>query len=738
MDIFKRFGSFSNLTINTDKADIYQINFLFSNEERNQLLDYGFMNDKILDGAKSQLEETIQGFENTINAYNNGNISLQGRKLVANSLLLSKIFSFSTACHFSKSDFSKLQQILDGFTHKKKVSSGGRKYLPLRHAGLYIPNVYLKHLTLRMSLIKKLAFKLNSNMPVPSWAEILIHVLKTYGFEPMTFFKTLGNRDVEIVIKILENQGLQTLSSIFVDIQQVNLLFQRDANITGKYKKKKKQNQDNKQNQNSRTRIQTANSPDYTQTPEGRSWGTVRNSQTNYEDLPDPPIYYRSLGLVGGDFCDYISKRNKMSMIDLWQTSCDPSTRDFSKEMSSRNPFMKKYADLGLSHICAILDSNNLPRESRNLTSIVEQDNESKNFHSVLANFVKTICVSFSEKHGPSGSKYINNDFLTWLNSLTANPNSKSLYEKILKCTYFSSELTAIKKLGKIPYLGILNEKRICSAMNKIIKAVNTTQTLRASIEFCLGAFRSNVEIAAFSEANQQSCFCCGILEKHKSTNKTGRNPTFHLLFDSGSARFIRNHLKNYARQILGQTFDISLPAIIFNEVHFHIVKRSDTQSLRRWFSVINVYKATMYSLYYRRPIFDKYGSVIIRSFNHHLRATKRVALERGSDILEEIFFLPEKGDSVTPFFKILNEVHYDTAPFRQRDNRNFCFISDYRKKLTRTQNQQTSKMSDQKRQILINKAFKKCYNLENLSQDQVIDICTSVNTPNIAVTSNP
>ena len=76
-----------------------------------------------------------------------------------------------------------------------------------------------------MSLIKKLAFKLSNNMTIPSWAEILIFVLKTYGFEPMTFFKTLGNRDVEIVIKILENQGLQTLSSIFVDIQQVNLLF---------------------------------------------------------------------------------------------------------------------------------------------------------------------------------------------------------------------------------------------------------------------------------------------------------------------------------------------------------------------------------------------------------------------------------------------------------------------------------------------------------------------------------
>ena len=144
-----------------------------------------------------------------------------------------------------------------------------------------------------------------------------------------------------------------------------------------------------------------------------------------------------------------------------------------------------------------------------------------------------------------------------------------------------------------------------------------------------------------------------------------------------------------------------------------------------------------MFSLYYRRPIFDKYGSVIIRSFNHHLRATKRVALERGSDILEEILFLPVKGDSVTPFYKTLNEVHYDTAPFRQGDNRNSSFIADYRKKLTRTQNhkrnQQTSKMSDQKRQILINNAFKKCYNLENLSQDQVVDICKNVNNPNIA-----
>merc|ERR1712240_839088 len=94
------------------------------------------------------------------------------------------------------------------------------------------------------------------------WAEILVYVLKTYGFDPLTLFKSLGNQDVEITIKILESQGLQTLSSIFVDILKVNLLFQKDANITGQYNKKKKKRKSNRQNQSSlRTKIQKIQDP---------------------------------------------------------------------------------------------------------------------------------------------------------------------------------------------------------------------------------------------------------------------------------------------------------------------------------------------------------------------------------------------------------------------------------------------------------------------------------------------
>ena len=152
---------------------------------------------------------------------------------------MSKIFSFSPACDLSKSDFSELRKILESFTNKKKISSGGRKYLPFKHAGLYIPDVYLKHLTLRVSLIKKLFYKLSNQQVIPSWGEILIYVLKLYGFDPKTLFRTLGIQDVAIVIKILKNQGLQTLSSLFSDIQQVNLLFQREANIKRKHRKER-------------------------------------------------------------------------------------------------------------------------------------------------------------------------------------------------------------------------------------------------------------------------------------------------------------------------------------------------------------------------------------------------------------------------------------------------------------------------------------------------------------------
>ena len=306
--------------------------------------------------------------------------------------------------------------------------------------------------------------------------------------------------------------------------------------------------------------------------------------------------------------------------------------------------------------------------------------------------------------------------------------NTRGLYSKILRCTYSSSELTATKKLNKVPMIGPLDERRICNAMHRVSKGINSARSLRASVEFCLGSFRSNIEVSAFTKTKQQTCFCCGIIETHNSFNEKGRNPIFHLLYDGAPALFLRNHLRNYARRSLDQSFEINISSIILNEVPFNIVKRCDNHSLRRWYTIVNIFKTTLYALYYRRSLFDRNGIVIIRTFNHHLRAIKRAATERKSDILENILLLPEKDDSVTPFYKILNEIHQDTALYRRQDNKDFCFLSDYRKRLSRTQNfhkkQNIPKMSQEKRQLLIENAFKRTYNRTSLSQVQGIDLC--------------
>ena len=117
-------------------------------------------------------------------------------------------------------------------------------------------------------------------------------------------------------------------------------------------------------------------------------------------------------------------------------------------------------------------------------------------------------------------------------------------------------------------------------------------------------------------------------------------------------------------------------------------------------------------------------------TFNHHLRAIKRTAKERRSDILDNIWFLPEKDDSVVPFYKILNETHQDTALYRRQDNKNFCFLSDYRKRLSRAQNfhkrQNLPKISQEKKQLLIENAFKRVYKRTNLSQEQRFELCNN------------
>ena len=201
------------------------------------------------------------------------------------------------------------------------------------------------------------------------------------------------------------------------------------------------------------------------------------------------------------------------------------------------------------------------------------------------------------------------------------------------------------------------------------------------------------------------------------------------MLHDGAPARFLRSHLKNYARRILGQTFSININSIVFNEVPIDIVKRCDNHTLRGWYTFINIFKTALYLLSYRRSLFDRDGIGTIRTFNHHLRAVKKAAEERKSDILDTIWSIPERDDYVLPFYKILNELHQDTAYYRRQDNKDYCFLSDYRKKLTRAQNFQKKQnipmISQGKKQILIDNAFQRVFKSADMTKGQRIELCS-------------
>ena len=102
--------------------------------------------------------------------------------------------------------------------------------------------------------------------------------------------------------------------------------------------------------------------------------------------------------------------RNQNSMMALWKSSCNEDERDFHGEFSARNPYLEKYADLGISQICSLLNNNNSPRESQNILSIRDCDDASKLFHKKLTDFSKHICDILFESNGPASSRYVNND----------------------------------------------------------------------------------------------------------------------------------------------------------------------------------------------------------------------------------------------------------------------------------------------------------------------------------------
>ena len=175
MRIFNEFGVFSGLKINPDKTRLVTLNFTLSPAEISCLTEKGFDQNMISDGnimfrflgcdicpyflksgAINRLDSICNELEKIAAAYDQ-NTTLKGRRVVCQSLLLSRLQAALTAFDLDEKDLKRIQTIIDKFCHKKKISAGKNKYLPFSKGGIQIPKYFEKYLVARVCLLKGLS-----------------------------------------------------------------------------------------------------------------------------------------------------------------------------------------------------------------------------------------------------------------------------------------------------------------------------------------------------------------------------------------------------------------------------------------------------------------------------------------------------------------------------------------------------------------------------------------------------
>ena len=146
----------------------------------------------------------------------NDNTTLRGRKIISQTLFLSKINCALTTFTFTEKQLHRVQKLIDKFCHKKRIVSGPFKYLAFSRGGLQIPLYYVRYLVARVALLKNLHTKMVEKRTLPSWGQILLKSLKFIGFrDPKLLFRTMNQGDVSFVSDKLSEMGFTSLAGLF-------------------------------------------------------------------------------------------------------------------------------------------------------------------------------------------------------------------------------------------------------------------------------------------------------------------------------------------------------------------------------------------------------------------------------------------------------------------------------------------------------------------------------------------
>ena len=739
MKIFNDFGVFSGLKINPDKTRLVTLNFSLSPTEINCLTERGFDQNMISDGnimfrflgcdicpyflkagAINRLESLCTELEKIAAAFDH-NTTLKGRRVVCQSLLLSRLQAALTAFDLSEKDLRKIQAIIDKFCHKKKISAGKSKYLSFSNGGIQIPKYFEKFLVARACLLKGLFTKITENQTLPTWGCVLIEGLRFIGFEsPTLLFRSMGQADIKLIIKCFNEMGLLSLASLFQSVEILNNLLEQKRSDQ---KRKKNQGAKSPQQCEGLTCLSFKESTDE-QILNKRNLG-FRDKFGLFRDSPDPPSDFRSLSLIGSIYDQTLLKRNQQSLYGIWKDINEEAGGGIPAfEFSARNSkeMARWILNNAASPIC-LLNEKNQAAPSNRILPIINQSKRSEHIFNALVSQAQSFCSLMAKEVGPGSPIYKPNIFVSWISACTKQNNGKSLYYQVLNAKFGEIESTAIKKLKRAGIPGKIDNMRIGRGLARGIKTFNSAKTERATTELTLAAMRSERDICRIRGRPQRPCTICGCYEIYDDLSvldhSAQRGFYRHIFLECTPAAYLRQYMRVMSVRIFGFKLELSLAGIMLNEIPMEQFKRTNENSRKAWFAVLNCYKTALFSIYYMRPNILT-AELILCKINQNLSIVRKIAQKRGSNILNNICLPTVSFFNIISLPRVHRRVMEDFSEFRNEDRifRRNVYLNEnrYGDQLNtnipkRKKIKNAKPFSTQKRQILISEAFAKIQN---------------------------
>ena len=193
-----------------------------------------------------------------------------------------------------------------------------------------------------------------------------------------------------------------------------------------------------------------------------------------------------------------------------------------------------------------------------------------------------------------------------------------------------------------------------------------------------------------------------------------------HFFIYCAPAAFLKQFLHILTIRTLGFSVDLNLELLIFNEIPYNKCKTLDNDKKKLFFCLLNSYKATLFGLYYLRPLRIT-GDLLLHKFQQNLNVACKIIKDRNSQLTPN-FALPQStGRTFLNYQRIKSNIFNETSHLRHYDNetRRSSFLLQNRMnhiqlntnppRSSRTQNIKMPSLP--KKQILIQEAFSRIRN---------------------------